>query len=159
MKTIEVEGKKVKVQIWDTAGQERFKTITQTYYKGAMGIILSYAVNDRESFQNIENWMKQIRQHASEDVCKILVGNKCDMADRCVDYEEGKRLADSYGIKFFETSAKDDLNVNDAFHTIARDIKEKIMSRETKSGDGPVIQGQVNLNKKTKTDKDKKCCS
>ena len=136
MKTIEVDGKKVKVQIWDTAGQERFKTITQTYYKGAMGIILSYAVNDRESFQNIENWMKQIRQHASEDVCKILVGNKSDMPDRCVDFDEGKRLADSYGIKFFETSAKEDMNVNDAFFTIAREIKEKIMNKETTSTGG-----------------------
>ena len=58
IKTVAVEDKKIKMQIWDTAGQERFKTITQTYYKGATGIILTYAVNDRKSFQNIESWMK-----------------------------------------------------------------------------------------------------
>jgi len=74
------------MQIWDTAGQERFKTITQTYYKGAMGIILTYAINDQQSFSAIESWMKQIKAHASENVIKILVGNKCDLPDRQVTY-------------------------------------------------------------------------
>lgn len=72
------------MQIWDTAGQERFKTITQTYYKGAMGIIMTYAVNDRDSFTSLENWLKQIKLHASENVIKVLVGNKSDCADRQV---------------------------------------------------------------------------
>jgi len=130
MKTIEVDGKKIKIQIWDTAGQERYKTITQTYYKGAMGIILSYAVNDKESYENIENWMKQIKQHASEDVCKILIGNKCDMPDRCISYEEGKRLADQYGIHFFETSAKENMNVQDAFKCIAKEVKDRLADKQ-----------------------------
>lgn len=158
MKTIDVEGKKVKVQIWDTAGQERFKTITQTYYKGAMGIILGYAVTDRDSFQNIENWMKQIKQHASEDVCKILVGNKCDMPDRVVSTEEGKRLADSYGVKFFETSAKEDMNVNDAFHTIAKEIKDKIMNKEPGRSDGPTAQSTSKLTADKKDSKEACAC-
>jgi small GTP-binding protein len=71
---------RVKLQIWDTAGQERFKTITQTYYKGAMGIILTYAVDDRASFNDIENWIKQIKMHASNEVVKVLVGNKSDVS-------------------------------------------------------------------------------
>lgn len=79
------------MQIWDTAGQERFKTITQTYYKGAMGIVMTYAVNDRESYNNIVTWMKQIKSHASENVCKILVANKCDVEEgRVISTEEGK---------------------------------------------------------------------
>jgi Ras-related protein Rab-8A len=65
IKTMEIDGKKIRMQIWDTAGQERFKTITQTYYKGAVGIVLAYSVTDRSSFGNIENWMKQIKNHAS----------------------------------------------------------------------------------------------
>jgi len=93
IKTIDVDGKKIKMQIWDTAGQERFKTITQTYYKGAMGIILTYACNDRESFNSIANWMQQIKTHANEDVCKILVGNKADLPDRQVTFEEGKKVS------------------------------------------------------------------
>jgi small GTP-binding protein len=82
IKTIEIDGKKIRMQIWDTAGQERFKTITQTYYKGAMGIIMTYAVNDRETFQSLENWLKQIKMHASENVIKVLIGNKSDCTDR-----------------------------------------------------------------------------
>jgi len=157
MKTIDVDGKRVKMQIWDTAGQDRFKTITQTYYKGAMGIMLAYAVNDRESFQNIENWMKQIKEHASEDVSKILVGNKSDMPDRCIDYEEGKRLADSYGIKFYETSAKDANNVNDAFFSIAQDIKEKVVTKSSILN--PEMGGnQRGLNLNTTEQKPNKSC-
>lgn len=125
VKTIEVGGKKVKIQAWDTAGQERFRTITQTFYRGAAGVILTYAVNDRASFANVESWMKQIKEHASSDICKILVGNKSDLGDRCVDYQEGKRLAERYGIQFYETSAKEGQNVKDAFESIAKDMVEK----------------------------------
>lgn len=138
MKTIEVEGKRVRVQTWDTAGQERYKTITQTYYRGAMGIILTYAIDDRESFANVEHWMKQIKENANDDVGIILVANKSDVATRCVDYEEGKKLADSYGIQFFETSAKDARNVNDAFYAITLDIKHKI--EMSSSGPIPLLE-------------------
>ncbi len=81
------------MQIWDTAGQERFKTITQTYYKGAMGIIMTYSVNDRSSFNAMENWLKQIKTHAAENVVKVLVANKIDCEDRKVSAEEGRKLA------------------------------------------------------------------
>ena len=77
-----VDNRPINLGLWDTAGQERFKTITQTYYKGAMGIIMTYAVNDRETFQSLENWLKQIKTHASENVIKILIGNKSDCTDR-----------------------------------------------------------------------------
>ena len=137
------------MQIWDTAGQERFKTITQTYYKGAMGIILTYAVDDRDSFKNIENWMRQIKLHASENVCRILVGNKADIPERTIETSEGQRLADTYGIKFFETSAKNNLNIEAAFNSIAKDIKEKILSEPTPIKDDNTTDLQnANKNKK-----------
>jgi Ras-related protein Rab-8A len=79
IKKIFLDNKWVKLQIWDTAGQERFRTITTAYYKGAMGILLVYDVTDERSFQNVKNWMRQIEQHASENVNKVLIGNKCDV--------------------------------------------------------------------------------
>lgn len=80
------------MQIWDTAGQERFKTITQTYYRGAMGIFLTYGVDDLTSFNNINGWLKQIKAHAASDVVIILVGNKND-SKREVSFEQGQKLA------------------------------------------------------------------
>ncbi|EWM27169.1 rab8 -family small gtpase [Nannochloropsis gaditana] len=128
IKSLPLEDKKLKLQIWDTAGQERFRTITTAYYRGAMGILLVYDVTDERSFANVKNWMRQIEQHASESVNKILIGNKCDVdpADRRVSLEQGRKLAEEYRIKFFETSAKENVNVDEAFYTVARDIALRI---------------------------------
>lgn len=82
IRTIELDGKKIKLQIWDTAGQERFRTITTAYYRGAMGIMLVYDITNEKSFDNIKNWIRNIEEHASADVEKMILGNKCDMDDR-----------------------------------------------------------------------------
>jgi len=135
IRTIELEGKRIKLQIWDTAGQERFRTITTAYYRGAMGILLVYDVTDDKSFQNIRNWIRNIEQHATESVNKMLIGNKCDMVDKkVVDTEKGKALADEYGIKFLETSAKNSINVEEAFITLAKDIKKRLIDTEPPGG-------------------------
>ena len=106
----------MKYEIWDTAGQERFKTITATYYKGAHGIILVYDITDRTTFVEIENWLAEIQQHASPNVARLLVGNKCDMeGERQVSYQDGKDYADSLGIPFLETSAKQKINIEECF--------------------------------------------
>lgn len=122
IKIINLEEKQIKLQIWDTAGQERFRTITKTYYKGAHGIILTYDVTDENSFKNIRNWVKQIEQNAQSNVCKVLVGNKCDREDRKISPEEGKRLADEFRMQFFETSAKSNYNVNETFTFLTKEI-------------------------------------
>mmetsp|Transcript_10729 Transcript_10729/g.18403 ORF Transcript_10729/g.18403 Transcript_10729/m.18403 type:complete len:216 (-) Transcript_10729:94-741(-) len=163
IRTVELDGKRVKLQIWDTAGQERFRTITTAYYRGAMGILLVYDVTDEASFINIRNWIRNIEQHASESVHRILIGNKCDMDEskRAVPMAKGQALADEFGIQFFETSAKANIKVEDAFFAIARDIKHRLQD----SSDGTKPQstprgGNVELGKKSKKKKLKSaCCS
>ena len=95
IRTVDLDGSRVKLQIWDTAGQERFRTITTAYYRGAMGILLTYDVTDEQSFDNVRNWMRNIEQHATENVCKILVGNKSDVPEekRRVSAARGKAMA------------------------------------------------------------------
>ncbi|XP_064471710.1 ras-related protein Rab-8A-like isoform X2 [Ornithodoros turicata] len=127
IKVIEIDGKKVKLQIWDTAGQERFRTITTAYYRGAMGIMLVYDVTKETTFENIKTWIRNTDEHASADVEKMILGNKCDRNDiRQVSKERGEKLAIEHGIKFMETSAVSSINVEEAFRTMARDIKEKM---------------------------------
>ncbi|XP_043358773.1 ras-related protein Rab-8A isoform X2 [Lepidochelys kempii] len=105
IRTIELDGKRIKLQIWDTAGQERFRTITTAYYRGAMGIMLVYDITNEKSFENIRNWVRNIEEHASPDVEKMILGNKCDVNDkRQVSREQGEK----------------------AFFTLARDIKAKM---------------------------------
>jgi len=126
IRTVELDGKTVKLQIWDTAGQERFRTITSSYYRGAHGIIIVYDVTDMDSFNNIKQWLSEIDRYASDSVCKLLVGNKCDLVDsKVVDTETAKAFADSLGIPFIETSAKESINVEEAFLTMSSEIKKR----------------------------------
>ncbi|XP_038640261.1 ras-related protein Rab-8B-like isoform X1 [Scyliorhinus canicula] len=114
IKTVEFDGKKIKLQIWDTAGHERFRTITSAYYRGAMGIMLVYDITQAKSFDNVKNWIRDIEEHASTDVERMILGNKCDVNEkRQVPKEQGEKLAIDYGIKFLETSAKSSINVEE----------------------------------------------
>lgn len=115
IKIVSVGGKRVKLQVWDTAGQERFRTITQTYYKGAEGIILVYDCTEEQTFENVANWLKQIESHAAPNVAKVLVANKIDLPNRKISTEMGKDLADQHGLMFFETSALKGTNINELF--------------------------------------------
>ncbi|XP_006177259.1 ras-related protein Rab-13 isoform X1 [Camelus dromedarius] len=138
IRTVDIDGKKIKLQVWDTAGQERFKTITTAYYRGAMGIILVYDITDEKSFENIQNWMKSIKENASAGVERLLLGNKCDMeAKRKVQKEQANKLAQEHGIRFFETSAKSSMNVDEAFSSLARDILLKSGSRRSGNSNKP----------------------
>ena len=127
-KFIEIDGKKVRLEIWDTAGQERFKAITRSYLRGAQGILCVYDVTDSNSYDHVSSWMLQIKQYADLKVVKVLVGNKCDLEQRrAVKLEDGQNLAKkSDDIPFFECSAKQETNVKEAFETLAREVLKKI---------------------------------
>ena len=166
IRTITLDGKRIKLQIWDTAGQERFKTITTAYYRGAMGILLVYDVTNEPTFANISQWMAAIRQHASDSVNKVLLGNKADTsgplaAKRAVATARGQALADQYGIHFFETSAKNGINIEESFSTIARDIKQRLLDSGG-AGGGTHAPGSVRIGGDSATSKGsgakKGCC-
>jgi Ras-related protein Rab-1A len=135
IRTIELEGKTVKLQIWDTAGQERFRTITSSYYRGAHGIIVVYDVTDSETFSNVKQWLQEIDRYASEGVDKLLVGNKSDLTNKkVVEYSVAKEFADQLNIPFLETSAKNATNVEQAFLTMAKQIKDRMGTSGTGVG-------------------------
>ncbi|KAJ8293022.1 Ras-related protein Rab-8A [Rhodotorula toruloides] len=148
IRTIELEGKRIKLQIWDTAGQERFRTITTAYYRGAMGILLVYDVTDERSFNNIRTWHQNVEQHASEGVNKILIGNKCDWTDKkVISEQQGQELADELGLRFLETSAKSNINVEQAFFALASDIKARLLDTATgAAGAGGAAAGSAGSN-------------
>ncbi|KAF9170045.1 GTP-binding protein of the rab, partial [Mortierella sp. AD010] len=136
IRTIELEGKTVKLQIVN-AGQERFRTITSSYYRGAHGIIVVYDVTDMDTFSNVKQWLAEIDRYASEGVNKLLVGNKSDLTNKkVVEYTAAKEFADQIGISFLETSAKSATNVEQAFMTMAKQIKDR-MGAATVAPAGP----------------------
>ena len=136
LKNIEIDSKKIKLQIWDTAGQERFKTITTSYYKGAHAILIVFDITDRDSFDHVRNWMADIDKFAKEGVLRILVGNKCDLEqNRKVRKEEAEEIAKKYGINYIETSAKDTINIDDLFISTAKYLLSK-QNSATPAGKG-----------------------
>ena len=150
IKTLEIEGKSVKLQIWDTAGQERFRNIVSTYYKGGHGIMMVYDITDLESFRYLDSWLKEIEKNASKNVYKILVGNKSDLENRKITFEKGKEFANLHGMKFFETSAKENRNVEEAFKEMTKDIINSLKKVNEKANASFVIEKKKgkDLNKK-----------
>lgn len=161
IRTIELDGKRIKLQIWDTAGQERFRTITTAYYRGAMGILLVFDVTDQKSFENVRTWHANIEQHASEGVSKILIGNKSDWEEkRAVSTEQGEELAKELGIPYIETSAKSNANVEEAFFNLAREVKTRLIDTAAVTQASPAAAtGNVNVNSAPKSGAAGGCCS
>ncbi|RYP03068.1 hypothetical protein DL764_005417 [Monosporascus ibericus] len=177
IRTIELDGKRVKLQIWDTAGQERFRTITTAYYRGAMGILLVYDVTDQRSFDSkasldrpilpplafcppvwpvdIRTWFANVEQHATEGVNKILIGNKCDWEEkRVVSTEQGEELARELGVPFLEVSAKSNINIDKAFYSLAADIKKRIVDTSKTE----TTQSNINVGQSEGSGGLGKCC-
>merc|ERR1712232_1477489 len=151
-RVIPVEDTQIKLQIWDTAGQECFRSITRSYYSGAIGALLVYDISRRDSFKHCTRWLEEVRAQASSDMPVMLIGNKCDLPNREVSYEEGAQFARDHGLVFRETSAKTAQNVEDVFVQSAGRIYEKIRDGTVdpnNAGDsikiGPGVAPQVRL--------------
>ncbi|XP_045110325.1 ras-related protein Rab-43-like [Portunus trituberculatus] len=128
MKSLIVDRKKVKLQIWDTAGQERFRTITQSYYRSANGVVIVYDITKRSSFLSVQRWMEEVRRYTHQHVAIILIGNKCDMETlREVEFEEAEALCQTVPgiLTVMEVSAKDNTNVDDTFVQLATELKNR----------------------------------
>ena len=123
-KKIEKNGKKVLLQIWDTAGQERFRNVTKNYFQASQGFILAYDINNKDSFEKVQYWVEEIKSNAEEKIKCILIGTKCDLDKREVSEEEGQNLGQKYGYKFLETSAKENININETFETLVSEIMD-----------------------------------
>ncbi len=154
IRTFILDQKTIKLQIWDQAGQERFRTISPTYYRGTHGIIVVYDVTSRDSFDNVTRWLTETDKYARENVNKLLLGNKADIAEgagskRQVSQDEGKSFADKVGIPFLEISAKMGTCVDTAFLMMTHEIKNKMTSDVGKDrqeqAQGPTAGAQVGL--------------
>ncbi|GBP14580.1 Ras-related protein Rab-11A [Eumeta japonica] len=130
-RSIEVDGKTIKAQIWDTAGQERYRAITSAYYRGAVGALLVYDIAKHLSYENVERWLRELRDHADQNILIMLVGNKSDLRHlRSIPTEEAKAFAEKNGLSFIETSALDSTNVEPAFQNILTEIYRIVSQKQ-----------------------------
>lgn len=165
-RSIQVDNKTIKAQIWDTAGQERYRAITSAYYRGAVGALLVYDITKQVTFENVERWLKELRDHADSNIVIMLVGNKSDLRHlRSVSTEEAQAFCEKEGLSLIETSALESTNVEKAFQLILQDIyhivSKKVLDTEDnrpKVGEGRDV---IVLEQQAQEDGGKKggCCS
>ena len=156
IQTLEIDGKIIKLQIWDTAGQQRFRTITNSYYRGAHGALVVYDVTDRQSFNHLPNWLKEIDKSGQQSIPILIIGTKTDLTNkRVISKEEGQQFAQHYQLKLIETSAKDNQNIEECFRQLAQQIKDRYDSTIKTGNDksqSNLLTGQPLLSSK------KSCC-
>jgi len=135
VKTLQLQNKLIKAQIWDTAGQERYRAITSAYYRSAVGAMLVYDIVSKESFDSLERWLQELRQHADPNITIMVIGNKADLRHvREIPTERAEAFAREHGLAFVETSAKDNENVALAFEKLVAMIYEAKTRKPTPAG-------------------------
>ena len=154
IKYLTLNNKKIKLQIWDTAGQERYRVVAKSYFNTSDGFIIIYDITNRESFNNVNNWIEQIISISGDNVKCIIFGNKDDLINRReVKMEEGEQLAKKYNFKFYETSAKSGNNVEEGFKNITLNVLNNKSSSQSIRSKASILKRQRN-----KKSKKKKCC-
>jgi len=144
-RSMQTDGKTIKAQIWDTAGQEKFRAITSAYYRGAVGAIIVYDIAKHSTYENVNMWLQELKNHADPNLVIMLVGNKSDLRHlRDVQTEEAESFAETNQLSFIETSALDTTNVETAFHNILTAIYQN-MSQKQKREDPQELIKQISL--------------
>ena len=152
MKTLPIDDKEVRLQIWDTAGQEKFNSITCNYYRKAHGIMIVFDITDLESFEAVKKWLAEIRNYAQDDVSKILIGNKCDLeSKRQVTIEDAKRFAAENSMEYLETSAAEEVNIDNAFRKMAKMLLARFNKNSAVDSTDPTKSGLLQTMRKNKT--------
>ena len=151
VKDLVFNDKKIKVQIWDTAGQERYRNIAKNYFQSSDGFIIVYDISNTESFDKLDYWIEQIKTNSQEFTKMILFGNKSDIIEeRKISKEEGEQYAKNNNIHFFEVSAKEGTNVNQAFEYFIKDILNCFSPMEkTKKRRSKILSVPIELPKKS----------
>ena len=150
-KVIQINDKKIRLQIWDTAGQERFRNIAKNYFHSSDGFLLVYDITDLNSLNSLNYWIEQIKANAPENTKSVLVGNKSDLEkERKVSKEEGEEFAKKHNIKFYESSAKEGFNVNEIFEYLANEIYTEVKLKGRDKSSSTVLKNEPK--------KKKKCC-
>ena len=156
-KVEQYNNKKIKIQIWDTAGQERYRSITSAYYKGAKGALIVYDITRKNTFDNIDKWISDLKLNGDKNICILIVGNKSDLNEqREVDEELGKKKAEMFKTAFMETSALNGENISKAFEEVIEQIYQLNKNAFEENAKKDIDRG-VNLNE-NKDDNKKKCC-
>ena len=131
LKSVEYNGEKIKLELWDSPGQEKYKSITENFYKGSQLIVLVYTVDDKNTFENIQNWVNDVKNNTTENPRFLLVGNKCDLKEgRQVTKEEAEEYAKKYNMEFIEVSAKEGTNIEKMFNSIIQELLEDMEKEE-----------------------------
>lgn len=128
IKHVECEQRKFRVKIWDTAGQERYRSLTKNFFCKSDGVVIVFDLTDKKSFEKIQLWIHSVKEYSNLSDCMILLGNKVDIGEREVSTEQANLLAERYNIQYFETSAKENTNVDEAFFTLISKISKRIES-------------------------------
>ncbi|KAL0310606.1 UNVERIFIED_CONTAM: Ras-related protein RABA1d [Sesamum angustifolium] len=135
-RSLPVDGKVIKAQIWDTAGQERYRAITSAYYRGAVGALLVYDVTRHSTFENVERWLRELRDHTDPNIVVMLIGNKSDLRHLvAVSTEDGKSFAERESLYFMETSALESINVDNAFSEVLTQIYRSVSKKSMETGE------------------------